>query len=187
MHPGTFFRRQDGATAIEFAFVAPVLALILSGIVELSMIMYTTAVMEGATTISSRLGKTGFSTTSESRQDMIYDMIRDQCGALIDMSKVTITTLSYGSFDNVGKPEPYTDSNHNGHYDIGEPYTDVNGNGEWDADMGASGVGGADDVVLYRVTYPWPILTPLMSIFFTNGAYTITSSVLVKNEPYDTE
>jgi hypothetical protein len=28
--------------------------------------------------------------------------------------------------------ESYTDSNSNGHYDVGEPFTDANGNGKWD-------------------------------------------------------
>ncbi len=31
--------------------------------------------------------------------------------------------------------EPYTDSNHNGHYDIGEPFADCNGNKRWDGNL----------------------------------------------------
>jgi len=30
------------------------------------------------------------------------------------------------------RPEPYTDANKNGKYDVGEHYVDINGNGQWD-------------------------------------------------------
>ena len=39
---------------------------------------------------------------------------------------------------------------------------DVNGNGQWDADMGEAGLGGPSDVVVYRLTYDWGIITPVM-------------------------
>ena len=31
--------------------------------------------------------------------------------------------------------EPYTDANHDGHYDPGEPYLDCNHNGRWDGNL----------------------------------------------------
>jgi hypothetical protein len=70
---------------------------------------------------------------------------------------------------------------------MGETYTDVNGNGNWDPDEGSSGSGNAGDVVVYTVSYPWTITTPIMSsLIGANGTYAITAHAVVKNEPYAT-
>ena len=44
-----------------------------------------------------------------------------------------------------------------------DPYDDWNGNGRWDPHMGTAGVGGPGDVVVYTLTYPWPLLTGLLN------------------------
>ena len=95
----------------------------------------------------------------------------------------SIETLVYANFEDIDQPEPYHDINLNGEYDGGEPFTDVNGNGQWDSDMGLAGLGGPGDVVVYRVTYPWAILTPIVQ---TVAGETIThqASIAVRNEPY---
>ncbi len=181
-----FRRDENGVTAIEFAFVAPVLCLLLFAILEFSTIMLVSSIMEGATNISSRLGATGYSAGGESRTQTILDSIKSSAGVLIDPNQLVVSAESYGDFSNIGQPEPYTDSNHNGHHDSGEPYTDVNGNGQWDADMGAAGYGGAGDIVVYTVSYPWHIMTPMMrQLLGHQGVYTITARAVVKNEPYD--
>ena len=141
----TCLAREDGNTTIEFAIIAPVLFFFMFGIIEFSLLMYAGTLLEGATTISSRLGKTGFedeATTGISRQQMIEDMVKEKSSALLNPNYITISTLVYGSFDDIGVPEPFTDENSNSVYDAGEPYTDINGNAQWDPDMGAAGLGG---------------------------------------------
>jgi hypothetical protein len=41
-----------------------------------------------------------------------------------------------------------------------------------DADLGVAGLGGAGDVVVYSLSYPWTALTPLLAPFLngTNAA-----------------
>jgi Flp pilus assembly pilin Flp len=181
-----FRKEQRGVAAVEFAIIAPVFLILIFGIIEVSSILYVTMVLEGATTTSSRLAKTGYQAQGATRQDMIYDMIKQNAGLLVDTKKISIASLSYGSFSNIGQPEPFTDLNSNGIWNFNEPYSDVNGNGKWDSDMGITGLGGANDIVLYKITYPWPVYTPLLSKFMgNNGIYTITTNVIVKNEPYN--
>jgi hypothetical protein len=93
-------------------------------------------------------------------------------------------TLVYHSFGDIGQPEPFTDTNHNGVHDAGEPFTDSNGNGTWDPDMGAAGLGGPGDVVLYRMSYDWHIMIPLFRPFF-GDSIRLTANVAVRNEPYE--
>ena len=174
----------DGVTAIEFAAIAPVLCLLMMGIIEFALIMLASNVMESATNMSARLGKTGYADSGLTREQTIINSIKQQAGGLINTDNVTITSKSYAQYDYIGDYEPYTDTNHNGVHDAGEPYTDTNHNGVWDSDQGTNGYGNSGDVVVYVVSYPWHISTPIIGRFFTNDTVTITAHAVVKNEPY---
>lgn len=182
------WRCRSGVTALEFAFAAPVIVLIVAGIVELSMVMFVSTLSEGALREASRFSITGFVPAGMTREQRILQIISDHTIGLVDMSKATITYKVYPSFGDIGKPEPYTDNNPaNGSYDPGEPFQDINGNGQWDSDMGAAGLGGPGDVVLYTIRFDWPLLTPLLApVIGSNGKIALKSSVAVRNEPFDT-
>ena len=179
-------RDKSGITTVEFAFIAPALLLMTFGTIEFSLLMYVTSMMEGATTISSRLGKTGYEASGSSREQTILNSVNNAVGSIIDISNVSFQTLTYENWDDIGQEEPYQDDNDNGSWDTGEDYDDINANGQWDADMGAEGFGDANDVVVYQVSYPWQIMTPVMQSFLgDDGVFTITTRTVVKNEPYD--
>lgn len=179
-------RAQDGVTAIEFAVVAPVLLLLIFGIIEFATIMLVANMMENATSISSRLGKTGYAASGKSREETILESITARAGKLITPSKLVITSKYYEQFDQIGDAEPWNDANHNGLAETGE-YNDINGNGQWDADMGMAGYGDAEDIVVYTIRYPWRIMTPIMREIIAdgNGDFPIIAHAVVKNEPYD--
>ena len=176
---------RTGATAVEFAVVAMSVFLLLFAVLEFSAIMLVSNIMESATAITSRLGKTGFITAGETRESTILAEVTRQTQGLINPAQLSIASKYYAQFDQIGDPEPWNDANRNGIAETGE-YTDINGNGQWDADMGLAGYGGAGAVVVYTVSYPWPIMTPLLSPFIGNadGKYVITARAVVKNEPY---
>lgn len=178
-------RDERGSTAVEFALIASVLIFIIAGIVEFSLVMVVNNSLEAATSISSRVGKTGFADTGQSREETILAEIENRAGGLIDIDDVDIDSLAYESFDEIGKPEPWNDANSDGVPDDGE-YTDINGNGQWDQDMGIAGFGGSDEVVVYTITYDWEIVTPLLSevIGGSDGAVTLSARWVVKNEPF---
>lgn len=183
MHP-QFLKNDKGVTSLEFAFVAPALLLLTLATVEFSLIMFTNSVMESATTSTARFGKTGYVEEGSTREEQIVANIRNKTAGILDPSKITLTTKVYPMFDDIGAPEPYTDSNGNGSYNTGEPFSDINGNGNWDSDMADEGAGDANDVVVYTVSYPWPIFTPFLSAIM-GSVYTINTRTVVKNEPYN--
>jgi len=176
-------RNDDGTTALEFAFIAPVFMLIVMGIIEFSIIMFTQALMESATSNTARTGKTGYSLAGLSREQQLINSVATATSALLDPNHLTVSMKVYSSFDSVGDPEPYNDTNHNGMYNTGEPYTDVNGNGQWDNDMASAGAGNANDIVVYTVSYPWHIMTPIISRII-GDTFTISARSVVKNEPW---
>jgi len=181
--PASMVKCESGITVVEFAIIAPVFLLLISGIVEFSLIMFTSVVMESATNTTSRLGKTGYTTGGISRQQEIINTVDARTAGLLDPTKITIKSESYSDFNNIGQPEPcITPSPCPG--TAGVNFVDINGNGTWDADMGQAGLGGAGDIVVYTVSYPWHIMNPLVSTII-GSTFTITARSVVRNEPYN--
>jgi Flp pilus assembly protein TadG len=176
---------RDGVAAIEFAMAVPIVALTVAGLIELSMVIFVSSLMEGGIRDAARFGITGYVPPGTTRDAQIRKLVGDATAGLIDMAAAVIDTKVYPSFSDVGQPEPFTDDNGNGQFDAGESYNDVNGNGQWDTDMGAAGLGGPSDIVLYTVTADWHLMTPLLVPFMgTGGKMTLSASVAVRNEPY---
>lgn len=183
------FRRligcRSGVSAIEFALAAPPALLAACGVIDISMVMFVSTLAEGGLREASRLGITGYAPVGVSRQDRILQVLSEHTIGLIDMATTDVAFRVYRGFEDIGKPEPYVDANGNGSYDTGESFNDINGNGVWDADMGAAGVGGPGDVVVYTMSYDWTVLTPLVaSLFGDHGKIRMNASVAVRNEPW---
>jgi len=180
----TILRDQRGVTALEFAMIAPVFMLMIMGILEFSMIMYANTIMESATNSTSRLGKTGYNPAGITRQQAITSSIQTRAAGILDVSKLVFTTKVYADFSRIGKPEPcLSPSSPPCGGTPGVNYVDVNGNGSWDSDMGAAGLGTAGDVVVYSVSYPWPVMTPLVKNII-GSTFNITVRSVVRNEPF---
>lgn len=180
-------RDTEGAAALEFAIVVPVFLLLLFGIIEFSLIMFTKSVMEGATSVTSRLGKTGYTQEGQTRAEMLAELLKEKTNGILDPDKIEIETLVYESFSDISKAEPLIfDANGNGLYDAGDTYQDINGNGAWDKDLGQAGLGQAGDIVVYKVHYPWSVKTPVMRQILGDeeGIFPLDVSVVVRNEPY---
>lgn len=176
---------QRGATAVEFAMIAPFYFMLIIGIMETSMVMFAQHVLECAASNASRTGKTGYVGTAQTQAETIKTTVDRLASFLMDSSKITITAKAYKSMSAIGSGEPFVDANANGKWDTGENYTDSNSNGKYDSDIGATGYGGSGDVVVYTITYPWPIMTPAMAPFLgKDGILNLQSRVVVKNEPY---
>jgi Flp pilus assembly protein TadG len=178
---------RRGVTGIEFAVVAPAVFLTVAGIIELALIMFVSTLSEGGLREASRFSITGFIPPGMTREERILEILGEHTIGLVDMAQATIAYKVYPSFDDIGKPEPFTDTAPaNGTYDAGEAFQDINGNGQWDSDMGAAGLGGPGDIVLYTIEFDWELMTPLVSpLIGTGGKLSMKSSVAVKNEPFD--
>ncbi len=177
---------QDGVAMIEFAVVAPALFLILMGFIELGLIFFINTALEGATNVGSRIGKTGFTTLNTSREAYIRTQVNTFSGGFLNPALLKITILSYNSFSNIGQPEPCISPPVAPCPGVpGVNFVDVNGNGVFDIDQGATNAGGAGAVVVYTVSYPWKLFTPLMSAFIgSGGTYNITATTTVRNEQF---
>jgi Flp pilus assembly protein TadG len=175
-------RSDSGASATEFAILAPAFLALVVGLIEVTGLFLANGLLEGAVREASRYGITV--RCNENRTTVIRQIVADNTYGLIDMNTVTISTSVYQNFASIGQPEPFTDSNSNGRYDAGEPFTDINGNGAWDADQGRTGEGTAGDVVQYTIRYNWPLFSPFLApVLGSGGIVPLRATVAVRNEP----
>jgi Flp pilus assembly protein TadG len=181
-------RCDRGVSAIEFAVAAPLLFLFVIGMFEVALMTFVSVSAEAGLREAARFGLTGQMASDETaREQKILEIFDNRTLGMIDLSRATITLKSYESFNDVGQPEPFTDTEPlNGVYDEGEIFIDLNDNGRWDEDRGIDGVGKAGDVVLYRVDYEWSLLTPIVAqLLGKGGRLPMSASVVVRNEPWE--
>ncbi|MFA4995025.1 MAG: TadE family protein [Bdellovibrionales bacterium] len=153
---------RRGAFAPEFALIAPVFFLLLMGVIELCLMEGAQQMLESAAYNTSRLAKTGFVAENQTQAETINQIlvnILSSYGSLLDPAHVVTTQSSYSSFSGAA------------------------------AGGGTIGYGTASEIVTYTISYPWKIFTPLMcsalgSLCGTDRVVVLTSTIVVRNEPY---
>lgn len=185
---------RRGATAIEFAIVAPVMALMMMGLGDLLQQVYAQSVLSGAVQKAARdAAIQGGAQNTAAIDAKVVTMVQSvaradsQSCATTPAAKTWCSTRrSYSDFASVA-PEPFVDRNGNGIRDAGECFTDINGNKIWDADPGSVGQGGANDVTLYSMNITYPRLFPMAGLAGFPQNITISAQTLLKNQPYATQ
>lgn len=174
-------RDRRGVTAIEFAIVAPVMAILIMGLGDLAFQVYAQAILDGAMQKAGRDSSIqgGAETTGTIDAAVLSQVKRINTTASIYKTE----RLNYDNFGAV-KPEDFVDTNGNGKRDAGECFTDINNNGTWDADPGSAGQGGANDVTKFTMTIRYSHPFPIMGMFGLSPTNDITSQTLLKNQPY---
>ncbi|WP_338446069.1 TadE/TadG family type IV pilus assembly protein [Pelagerythrobacter marensis] len=175
---------RDGVTIVEFAIVAPVLLMFIFGIFDLGHGLYMQSVLQGAV---QEAGRDSGLETGRAGQDAIDAEVRERVEAVmpfLEEDDLTIRRLNYETFSDVGTPEDFDDANGSGTYDDTECFTDRNDNGEWDPDVGAEGLGGADDVVLYEVTVTYDRLFPFWRMVGLPHRGFAQATTVMRNQPF---
>lgn len=179
--------KDNRANAItEFALIAPLMLLLLFGLMEFSHVSSARTRLEGSTMRAARA--VAASDCPSEREALMKQIVTDGMSNIPSPSKgvVQVTTKSYSDkFGDVGEPEPFSDENGDSVWTLGEPFTDVNGNGEYDDDMGTAGsIGGAGQVISYTARYQVSSLFGFISSKYSGSdIYTIEASTVIRNEP----
>lgn len=168
-----------GATAVEFALVAPVLLMTVMGLFDLAYNMYTMSMLQGAIQQAAR-GATLEGAAPAQLDAIVTRAVR----AISPNATLAFNRKSYASFADVGRPEDYNDIDGSNACDNGEPFEDANHNGVWDADRGSAGQGGARDAVLYTVNVTYPRAFPISGLAGMPSNFTTTAKSVLRNQPY---
>jgi Flp pilus assembly protein TadG len=162
--------RREGAAAVEFALVAAPFFFMMFAVLELGLIFVVDAVLENATVEASRIVRTGRADMEDiSAEDFKtalcagMSVFQNDC-----QSRATIDVRTVPSFRNTDPPDPIEDGEMNDddlEYLTGEP----------------------GDLMLIRVWYAQPLVTPFMSQALSrlnSGDAVISVTTAFRNEPY---
>lgn len=174
---------EAGAFVVEYALLLPVFTALTFGSLEIGRILMVNAALEGAITESTRISITGnipdgYATVDEYIRYFVEDSLEN---VGVDAG-VTISMNVYDSFSAIGAEEPYTDANADNICNNSEFYTDINDNGQWDADMGASGTGGEENIMVMEIVIDLPYM--MADLVNYDDSLILASSTAVRNEPY---
>lgn len=197
IHIRTGFRHHvEGAAAIEYAVILPVLMWLVMGIIEYNCIMYASATLEGALNSAAREGKTGYvnatvagvcpspvvngTVSPQTQASYINCLVGYHVGGLLDPTKLQISynDTNTSTFNAASDTPTVSATPCTNNAALANPPS---------LPLCSENSQSAGDIVLYTVTYSWNIITPIMQNFLgVNGVYTLTASAIVKNEPYTT-
>ncbi len=177
-------KNEAGAALVEFAFVAPVLILLIMGMLDIGHRIYATAILQGSVQKAARDaslddGAANASAIDDRVKELMLPVLQEE-----PISSFAFDRRNYSSFSDVAQPEDFTDSNNDGTCNNGEPYDDSNGNDSWDADKGIAGQGNAKDAVLYTVTVTYPRLFPMAEMIGLPQNEVIEASTVLRNQPF---
>lgn len=157
-----FSQDARGATAIEFALVAPLLFFALLSLVEIGVVgmlsaSLDTAVVDAARRI--RTGRDGAATTAEQFKAQVCARMGTPGPCTSQLSISVQTFAKFADANQVAAAGP---------------------DGRFDA-------GGPGDIVLVKADYRWPLMSPFLGgAFSRSGAFEvkIPARAAFKNEPY---
>jgi len=162
-------RDQRGATAVEFAFVAPVFLILVFGIIETGLVFVGSLVLDGAVAEAARTVRTG---QPQGAGTTDKDFRTELCDRLALMTctpdKLYVDVKTYPSFAEMDLRAPLTAS---------ESYSDA----------GAYEFGTANEIVVVRAFYKWPTSPILNVVSFGNlssGERLLASFAAFRNEPF---
>ncbi|MEE4206043.1 MAG: TadE family protein [Erythrobacter sp.] len=185
---GRLAREREGVTIVEFAFVAPVMFMLILGLLEMGYVAFARSTLESAILVASRESKVAECPAQTA--ELIEDELMDRLSVISTFNNQPpkLEVRSYGTnFRNVGNPEPFNDIDASGTWDPGEPYQDFNGNGQWDDDMGKDGnFGQFGEVVEFSASMDVVSLIPYVAaaVNGNEGFYRVTAETVVRNEPF---
>lgn len=148
---------SKGQTIVEFALVSLLLFTFIFAIVDFAVMFYVRLTMQHAIREGTRYAITGQGGPG-GRKDALVQKIRENSCGLYEKNANQQTVPSVS----VVTPRDKTYTNYSSIPDTGKP----------------------DQIISVSLNYSWPLLTPILRPFFTNGMYTFTVHATMKNEPW---
>lgn len=164
---GRYWGNTGGTTAVEFSLVGVPFVLITVGIVELALMFTAQSVLQESAFTASRLIRTGQLQLTGGGEDMFRDAVCEFASALIPCSQIQFQVQQVPSFSDAEDMPPEYDEDGNllnTGFDPGEE----------------------NEVVLIRVSYNYPVRTPMMQPILANHGTkrTMYSTIVLQTEPY---
>jgi Flp pilus assembly protein TadG len=163
--------RKSGATAIEFAFVAPIFFVLMFAIIEAGAVYIGEACLQYATADVGRRVRTGEVTLANTNQTEFRNLICARTASYLPCNEdLVVDVNAYNDFVAA---------------DINAPIQ----NGVFNPALGSNyRTGNPCNVVVVRTFYKWTLHTPFFTSFLVNLPPTkrlISAAFASRNEPFD--
>jgi Flp pilus assembly protein TadG len=162
-------KSKSGASALEFALVAPPFFLLLFATFDIALMFFAATTLENGIIGAARLIRTGQVQAMNMTQQQFRTLICNDISMLLSCdSRLGIDVRRYNGFGNV-QWNAALDNNGN-----------LVGNMQFQP-------GGPEDVIVVRAFYVWPVLTPGAGSAFSNmagGNRLLEASIAFRNEPF---
>ncbi len=162
---------REGTTAIEFSLLAVPFVYFVVGIIELSLLFVGSSTLQGAVFDAARKIRTGQVQQAEGDdpEDVFREALCAHATLFLDCDAIQYQVEPLDSFADADDEELELDDDGNL---VNQPF-----------DPGGSG-----DIVMIRVVYLYPMLTPVIGEFFSDypgNKKLITATVVIETEPYE--
>jgi len=169
----SFARRQEGAAAVEFAFVALPFFALLFAILETALVFFAGQSLEAAVSEAGRQVMTGqVQNAGYSQADYKKNVVCTYLASGVSMfdcaNKVFVNVQTYTSFSSASSTAP--------------PVT----NGQLDSSKLKYDTGQPGDIVVVQLYYQWPIFVSLLGSNLANlgSDRLLVATSVFRNEPY---
>ncbi|NVO14191.1 MAG: pilus assembly protein [Rhodoplanes sp.] len=163
----SFVRRKEGTTAIEFGIVLLPFMSILLMTMETALVFFAQQTLETAVADSARLIMTGQAQSASFDADKFKTAVCGKIVALFDCANgMYVDVQKYTSFASITSTVTVDSS--------GKPVTTYQ--------PGANG-----DIVVVRLIYKWPIVSPLTQTYLADSSSTtrmLVATAAFRNEPF---
>jgi len=163
-------RHEAGATAVEFALIAPLFLLLLMAIMQMALVLFAGQHLENATATLGRLVRTGQAQEMSLTPTAFRQMLCEEMEPLLPCGsdKLYIDVQTLPSFGAIPLDVPLDED------------------GEF-AGTGSFQLGGAGQIVIVRAFYRYPVFLPLIGERLANignGMRLLSSAAVFRNEPF---
>ena len=179
-------KNKKGAAVVEFAIAGLLFFTVLFSIVDWALLSFINLTMQHAVREGTRYvvtGQDGLGGTWDATPDSRY-LYDDRFRAMVEKIK----SQSMGFFDQVLDSDGDIEVEDVNHVDIKRDFEyDFNSDGDTDdtdETWNAYVPGNAGEIIVVKLNCTWPLLTPFISSFFTNGEYNFTVSSTMRNEMF---
>jgi len=166
-----FHVADDGVTAIEFAFVAPIFIALLIAIIQSMIFLFSQQVLQEAATNAGRLIMTGQVQNSGLTQSQFQADICPMISVLFTCGNLMVNVQTYDSYSDANTTVPTLTYNAQGQV-----------TNTWSYNPGAPG-----DIVVVQLIYPEPVVNGLLGFAFSdlqNGTAEMVGATAIRVEPY---
>lgn len=164
------FTQTDGTAAIEFSLLAVPFIFFVLGIIELSILFLNDAVLNGAVYDAARMIRTGEVQQSDDPETAFREALCDHASLLMNCNALEYRVETLEAF---AQADTDLEVDEDGHMNEEDFET-----------------GGVSDIVMIRVTYLYPLMTPMIGAFFSdypNNKKLLMATTVLQAEPYSFE